>query len=164
VIVKQVDKKIPKGSFKGLADYILDRTHDGAKVEEYEFTNCPFDTAEDNIRYVQDTQKDSGSEKNKTMHIVVSFPEGEKPSKMVLQDIEKELMRTLGMEEHQRLSVTHTNTNNFHMHIAINKIHPITKHIIDPYKSKIKINNKAAELEVKHKLQKTNHDSNDIRK
>ncbi len=164
MIVKQVDKKIPKGSFKGLADYILDRTHDGAKVEEYEFTNCPFDTVEDNFLFIRETQKDSRSEQNKTMHIVVSFPEGEKPSKEVLQDIEKELMRTLGMEEHQRLSVTHTNTNNFHMHIAINKIHPVTKHIINPHKSKIKINNKAAELEVKHKLQKTNHLSNDLRK
>ena len=84
-------------------------------------------------------------------------PIGEILQSKVLKDIEKELMRTLGMEEHQRLSVTHTNTNNFHMHIAINKIHPITKHIINPHKSKIKINNKAAELEVKHKLQKTNH-------
>jgi hypothetical protein len=164
VIAKQVDKKISKGSFKGLADYILDRTHDGAKVEEYEFTNCPFDAVDDNIQFIQETQKDSRSEKNKTMHIIVSFPEGEKPSKEILKDIEKELMRTLGMEEHQRLSVTHTNTNNFHMHIAINKIHPISKHIINPYQSKKKINNKAAELEVKHKLQKTNHTPNDIRK
>jgi len=164
VIVKQVDKKTPQGSFKGLADYILDRTHDGAKVEAYEFTNCPFDTVEDNIRYIQETQKDSRSEQNKTMHVIVSFPEGEKPSKKVLQDIEKELMRTLDMEEHQRLSVTHTNTNNFHIHIAINKIHPVTKHVINPHKSKIRLQKKAAELEVKHRLQKTNHISNDLRK
>jgi len=94
---------------------------------------------------------------DKTMHLIVSFQENEKPTKKILQNIEKELLKSIGMEEHHRLSVTHINTNNFHMHIAINRIHPETHKLIDPWQSKKKLDKKAIELEEKHKLKRDNH-------
>ena len=157
MIVKIVPSKKATGSFRGLANYILDKKNGGKKTEKIKFTNCPFDAEEDNLQFIEQTQDFSRAKSDKTMHLIVSFKEGEKPKKEILENIENELLKSLGMEEHQRLSVAHTNTNNFHIHIAINKIHPITKKIIDPYQSKSKLQKKAVELEEKYKLKKDNH-------
>jgi len=156
MVVKQVPSK-GSGSFGGLADYIMDKANDGEKAEYIEFTNCPFDNSKDNLQFVKQTQDFSNANMDKSMHLVVSFPEGEKPDKKTIQKIEKELVRSIGMEDHQRLSVTHTNTNNYHIHIAINRIHPETKKLIDPSFSKKKLQNKAAELEKQFNLIKINH-------
>jgi len=94
---------------------------------------------------------------DKTLHLVVSFQEEETPSKEVLADIEQELLKSLGMEEHHRLSVSHHNTNNFHFHVAVNRLNPKSNLLVDPWKSKMKLQKKAKELEEKHGLQRDNH-------
>jgi hypothetical protein len=81
-----------------------------------------------------------------------------------LEDIEQELLKSIGMESHHRLSVTHNNTANFHIHIAINRIDPETLKLIDPWQSKKKLDRKSIELEEKHHLQKDNHAPNDLLK
>lgn len=159
MVVKQVASK-GSGSFGGLADYILDKANNGEKVEEFGLSNCPFDGLEDNLQFIKQTQNFSTAKSDKNLHLVVSFQAGEIPDKETLQNIEKELLKSIGMEDHQRLSVTHNNTNNFHIHIAINKIHPETKKLIDPYRSQMKLQNKAAELEKQHNLTLVNHTPN----
>ena len=150
MIVKLVSSK-GTGSFGGLADYILDKANDAAKIEEVDFSNCPYQDTEKNLSYIKSMQDlNQTAKSDKTMHLIVSFQENEKPTKEVLQNMEKEILKSIGMEEHHRLSVTHTNTNNFHMHIAINKISPETHKLIDPYRSKFKLSTKAAELEEKY--------------
>jgi len=61
------------------------------------------------------------------------------------------------MQEHHRLSVSHSNTNNFHLHIAVNRLNPHTNLLVDPWKSKMKLQKKAKELEEKHHLKRDNH-------
>jgi len=157
MIVKLVPSK-GSGSFGGLADYILDKANDAAKIKEVAFSNCPYEDTEKNLSYIKSMQQlNQTAKSDKTMHLIVSFQEGEKPSKEVLQNIENEILKSLGLEKHHRLSVTHTNTNNFHMHIAINKIDPETHKLIDPWQSKKKLDKKATELEEKYKLKKDNH-------
>ncbi len=164
MVVKLVASK-GTGSYGGLANYILDKSHDGAKVVDTGFSNCPYSTTEKNLSFIKKMQELNQSAKSdKTMHIIVSFREGEIPSKDTLKDIEYELLKSIGMESHHRLSVTHNNTANFHMHIAINRIYPETKKLIDPWQSKKKLDRKAIELEEKHHLQKDNHAPNDLLK
>ncbi|WP_394809200.1 relaxase/mobilization nuclease domain-containing protein [Nitrosomonas sp.] len=55
---------------------------------------------------------------------MLSFPEGERLSFSDLNAIEERFCDVLGFNGHQRISVIHDDTNNLHMHIAINKIHP----------------------------------------
>jgi len=154
LIVKLVASK-GTGSFGGLADYLLDNKNDMSKVEEYEFENCPFDRIDENLKTIKAKQDlNQTAKSDKTMHLIISFAEDEHPSKEVLKDIEKELLKSIGLESHQRLVVTHNNTNNFHIHIAVNKISPDTNKLIEPYRSKIKLSTKAHELEEKHHLQK----------
>jgi hypothetical protein len=157
MIVKQIASK-GKGSFGSLSSYLLDAKNQGDKMEDYAFSNCPFDLIEENVSYIKQMQElNQMVQSDKSLHLVVSFQEEEHPSKEVLENIEEELLKALGMQEHHRLSVTHNNTNNFHIHIAVNRLNPHTNLLVDPWKSKMKLQKKAQELEEKHKLKIDNH-------
>jgi len=163
MIVKKIAAKKGTGSFGGLANYILDKSHDGAKAEEIVFSNCPYDDTEKNIAFIKSMQDlNQRITRDKTLHLVVSFQESEKPTKEQLQNIEQELLKSIGMAEHPRLSVTHTNTANYHLHIAVSRIDPVTLNRIDPHQDIPKLHKKAEELEEKHGLIRDNHTPNDL--
>lgn len=89
------------------------------------------------IQEVADTQDlNTRSTKEKTYHLVISFrPEDEaKLTPATLKEVEEEFARSLGFEAHQRHCGVHKNTNNMHMHVAYNMIHPekLTRH--EPYR------------------------------
>ncbi len=176
MIIKKVLFKKNKSNFKNLSEYILDEKNNNAKmlidymfdenndmdkVEGYQFSNCSFDNKEDNIAEILNTQKlNTTSKQDKTMHIVVSFREDEHPSIKTMQAIEKDIAKALGMENHQRLSVVHSNTNNLHIHIAINKINPNTLKVVNPYNDVYILQNAAIEIEKKYNLKVDNHVKN----
>ncbi len=173
MIIKKVLFKKNKSNFKNLANYILDEKNNNAKilidymldkknemekVEAYNFSNCSFYTKEDNIAEILNTQKlNTTTKQDKTMHLVVSFREDENPSIELMKKIEDEIVKSLGMQNHQRLSVVHSNTNNLHMHIAINKINPITHKVKNPYNDVKILQETAIKLEKKYNLKKDNH-------
>ena len=160
MIVKMVPSK-GTGSFGGLADYIRDKEHEGEKVAEnyMHMTNCPFEEIEKNIRFIEQHNKlNQRTKSDKNMHLIVSFQEDEKvPSKEVLRQIEEDLLRSIGMEEHYRFSVAHDNTNNFHIHIAVSRICPKTHNRIDPVRSILKLQKAAEEIEKRYRLKYDNH-------
>lgn len=177
MIVKKIPyKKQSKASFQKLADYALDVENNHSKVlvdymldvengmekvEAYQFSNCSFENDQDNIDEILNTQKlNTTSTQDKTMHLVVSFQEDEAPSIETLRAIEKDLMEALGMEHHQRLSVVHSNTNNLHIHIAINKVDPETLKVVNPYNDVGILQDAAIKIEKKYNLKIDNHLSN----
>ncbi|HEO8738607.1 TPA: relaxase/mobilization nuclease domain-containing protein [Campylobacter jejuni] len=174
MIIKKIpSKKQNKSSFKNLSNYILDKDNNNAKVlvdymldknnemdkvEGYHFTNCSFDNDEDNINEIINTQKlNTTTKQDKTLHLVVSFQEDEKPTLEILQAIEEEIAKSLGMSDHQRLSVVHSNTNNLHIHIAINKINPRTLKVVNPYNDAKILQETAMKLEKQYNLKLDNH-------
>lgn len=174
MIVKKIKfKNQTKSSFKNLAeytldvdnnnakvlvDYMLDKNNEMEKVEVYQFSNCSFDNDQDNINEIINTQKlNTTSKQDKTMHLIVSFQEDERPSIDTLNAVEKELLEALGMEHHQRLSVVHSNTNNLHIHIAVNKVDPVTLRVKNPYNDVGILQEAAIKLEKKYNLKVDNH-------
>ncbi|MGD9971266.1 MAG: TraI/MobA(P) family conjugative relaxase, partial [Sulfuricurvum sp.] len=162
MIVKKVAKmqKEGGGSFGGLADYLMDVKHDNEKVREFHFTNCNGgDEYDMNIKEITTTQLVNSTAKvDKTYHLVVSFQEDENPSMETMRSIEAELVKSIGFADHQRLSVIHDNTNNLHMHIAINRVDPETLSCTKEMLRDMHIlGNKAIELEEKYNLKPTNH-------
>ena len=91
-----------------------------------------MDIAIAEIKAVQSMNQTSKADPN--YHLVISFAEGEKPDIDVLKDIEKEFADALGFSDHQRIIGTHINTDNFHMHIMFNKVHPETFKMHTPYR------------------------------
>jgi hypothetical protein len=90
---------------------------------------------------------------------VLSFPEGERLSLSDLNAIEERFCDALGFNGHQRISVVHDDTNNLHMHIAINKIHPKNLTIHNPYYDYKKVAKLCEQIEQEYGLTKVNHET-----
>ena len=157
MIVKKVAKKV-KGNFSTLSNYLMDNKNNNEKVEEFKFTNCNFEDYELNVHEITSTQQaNTASKIDKTYHLIVSFQEDEIIDSQKMEKIEEELVKALKFEKHQRLSVVHGNTNNLHLHIAINQIDPETLKIHDPFRDVKILQEKAVELEEKYYLKRDNH-------
>lgn len=79
------------------------------------------------MQEVADTQAlNTRTTKEKTYHLIVSFrPEDQgRLTPENFKAIERRFAEVLGLSEHQRHCGVHVNTNNTHMHVAYNLIHP----------------------------------------
>lgn len=148
-------------SWERTADYILDSangTTEGEKVASYRVTNCGTDDPADAAIWIQATQAaNTRSKAEKTYHFVYSFPPGEQPDLETLHAIEDELCAAIGLDEHQRVSAVHIDTDNLHVHVAINKVHPTGLQNIEPYYDQFRLMEACERLEVEHGLQRTFH-------
>lgn len=69
-----------------------------------------------------------------TLHLMLSFKEGEQPSNMQVDEAVLILMRELEMESHTALFGLHCNTANSHIHLELSRMDPISKKIVSPNK------------------------------
>lgn len=178
MIAKRVLRKKGTGKFKALAayvldeksggrgdpvnwnlgQYILDADHAGEKVAWAHATNCATEDVGWAVKEILATQAANKTAKaDKSYHLVVSFPAGERPTREQLEDIEQALCDAIGMGDHQRVAAVHQNTDNWHMHIAINRIHPKTLRAIEPYYDQYRLQEACVALEIKHGLEHDNH-------
>jgi Relaxase/Mobilisation nuclease domain/Large polyvalent protein-associated domain 7 len=140
------------------ADYILDRKGGGERVDAIRVTNCANEEpglALAEIAAIQ--ERNTSSKTDKTYHLIVSFPPGERPTPAQLHDIEDTLCGSIGLADHQRISAVHNDKDHFHFHVAINKVHPATLKAITPYFDQPRLQAACIELEKKHGLTPTNH-------
>jgi hypothetical protein len=80
--------------------------------------------------------------------VAVSFPDSEKPTGKPIEDIEDRLRAALGFEEHQCASAVHQNTDNWHVHIAISKVHPRAFRNIEPFRDHYRLQEACADVEI----------------
>ncbi len=89
---------------------------------------------------------------------MLSFPDGERPDADRLREIAAAAAKALGYADHQRIAVVHDDTDNLHIHLIINKIHP-TRHTIHTPRRDFKILAElCAKLERENSLIRTNHE------
>ncbi|MCB1985871.1 MAG: relaxase/mobilization nuclease domain-containing protein, partial [Nitrosomonas sp.] len=93
----------------------------------------------------------------KTYHLIISFQPDDTVSDQNLAEIEERLCDGLGFKDHQRISVVHHDTDNMHVHVAINKIHPERFTIHNPYFDYAKIAGLCEQLESEFNLVHDNH-------
>jgi hypothetical protein len=116
-------------------------------------------TVRDAITEVLATQHANTRAKgDKTYHLIVSFRAGEQPSADTLRAIEERICAGLGYGEHQRVSAVHNDTDNLHIHIAINKIHPTRNTMHEPYYSHRALAELCTALERDYGLERDNHE------
>ena len=138
-------------------DYIL-ADQAGGRVGALRITNCNADTPALAIMEILATQSlNKRSRGDRTYHLVVSFEPGERPAPAQIEAIENELCAAIGLSSHQRISALHLDRAHLHLHIAINKVDPVTLRCIEPYYDKRKLMKACDELEIKHGLARTNH-------
>lgn len=156
--VKREHQPADPASWTRLNAYILDTEHQGEKVAWAHATNCQTDDPGWAVKEILATQaRNKRSRSDKSYHLVVSFPDGEKPTRAQIEDIEDRLCAALGYEEHQRVSAVHQNTDNWHVHIAISKVHPRTFRNIEPFRDHYRLQDACDDLEIRHGLTREPH-------
>ena len=145
-------------SWTRLGAYILDTPHEGEKVAWARAINCGHEDPGWAVRHILAVQeRNTRAKSDKSYHLVVSFPEGERPARAQMEDIEDRLCDAIGFGEHQRVSAVHQNTDNWHLHVAINKVHPVSLRNVTPIHDHFRLQAACLELEIKHGLTQEPH-------
>ena len=156
-------KSVKKSDFAELVKYMTDEQEKNERVGFVSVTNCQSDRPDAAVLEIINTQgKNTRAESDKTFHLVVSFRADEQPDDAVLKEIEAKICDGLGYGEHQRVSVVHHDTDNLHIHIAINKIHPTRYTLLDPYYSHKVLGQLCEKLEQEYGLTRVNHKANKV--
>lgn len=160
MIVYEVPKKSgTQGSFTGLMKYLTNDQGNQARVGDIALSNLVSEDVHMACIEATAIQKmNTRAKSDKTLHLVMSFPSGEKPSSEILKKCEEQVVKELGMNDYQRISVVHGDTDNLHVHIVINKIHPKTHNINEPYQSYKKLAQASVECEERFGLRRDNHE------
>jgi len=126
MITKRVHSRGQR-NFGELARYCRDADHAGEKCLLSWQAGCWAEEYDLAIAEIEATQEmNSRATSDKTYHLIISFrPEDEaRLSPDTFKEIEAHCAAALGLSEHQRVAGVHKNTNNLHLHIAYNLIHP----------------------------------------
>lgn len=159
MIATKIGKKsgVPD-NYTRLGEYIAAAEEKGEKLHQFWIRNCDAGTK---IEYldlalleIEAVRRQKPDIADKTYHLVVSFRSGEqdKLTEDDLMAIEAEYAKALGYAEHQRVAGTHINTDNFHMHIAFNKVHPETLKVVTPHRDFKILAKVSREMEKKYGL------------
>jgi hypothetical protein len=147
-----------KSSCARLVNYLMDSQGKAVRTGTVRVTNCISDSASVAALEIINTQIiNTRSAADKTYHLIVSFRPGEHPDASTLLAIEDRLCDALGFVGHQRISVVHEDTDNLHLHLAINKIHPVRYTIHEPFQAYRTLARLCDQLEEKYGLEKDNH-------
>ncbi|WP_336083709.1 TraI/MobA(P) family conjugative relaxase [Thalassospira sp. CH_XMU1448-2] len=141
MIATKIGKKsgVPD-NYTRLGEYIAAAEEKGEKLHQFWIRNCDAGTNIEDLDLalleIEAVRRQKPDIADKTYHLVVSFRPGDqdKLTKDDLMAIEAEYAKALGYSDHQRVVGTHINTDNFHMHIAFNKVHPETLKVVTPHR------------------------------
>ena len=72
--------------------------------------------------------------KDTVTHYLLSWRAGEHPSPTQVEEAVSIFLRELGLSEHQAIYGLHLDTDNYHLHILVNRVHPDSLKVIKPNK------------------------------
>lgn len=146
-----------KSSITRLISYLTNTQGSSQRVGEVRISGCEAEEAGWAAMEMLATQQQNTRAKgDKTYHLVLSFHEN-LPSRDIAE-IERRVCEAIGLGEHQRVSVMHNDTENPHLHIAINKIHPQKLTMIEPYYDEKTLARVCVQLEKEFGLVADNHE------
>ena len=130
---------------EGLADYAQRPTGDDLREK------CIHDGARGFFTTTRNAQKaemlalaqNSTHSKDPINHYVLSWREGEQPTPAQIEEAVDLFLDMMGLVGHQTLYGLHADTDNVHLHLMVNRVHPITRKVIEI--------NKGFDLEALHR-------------
>ncbi len=160
MIAKRIDmREASKSRATRLAKYVTSELDKAGRVADVFIANCLSDDPLIAAKEMEICQaRNMRAKDDKTYHLLLSFPDGERPDADRLREIAAAAAKALGYANHQRIAVVHDDTDNLHVHLIINKIHP-TRHTIHTPRRDFKILAElCAKLEHDNALIRTNHE------
>lgn len=85
--------------------------------------------------------------KDPVYHYQLCWQPGERPTQMQWESAAKKSIRQLGFEEHQYILGAHSDTEHFHVHVMVNRVHPETYRAYYPQFSKRSLDKALREIE-----------------
>ena len=115
-----------------LTDYICDPSQHGEKV--LYSGSLGFLTQEHRSQQAEmiALAEEAARSPNPITHYVLSWHEGEQPTREQIERAIDIFLDELGLAEHQCIFGVHQDTENIHCHIAVNRVHPETGKVIKP--------------------------------
>ncbi len=149
MVVKKV--KNPKKSASkaarigGLLDYILnpESKNENEKCVYAGSRGFLTDTPNGQKAEMLALSQEAVRSKDTVNHYVISWQEGEQPSHKQIDEAVNLFLDELGLTDHQTVYGLHADTDNLHLHLVINRVHPETLKVIKP--------NKGFDIEAAHK-------------
>lgn len=160
MIAKRIDMRVAsKSRATRLAEYVMSELGKAGRVGDAFTVNCLADDPLIAAKEIEVCQaRNTRAKDDKTYHLLLSFPDGERPDHDRLREIAAAAAKSLGYENHQRIAVVHDDTDNLHMHVIINKIHPERHTIHTPRHDFRILGELCANLEKTLALRPTNHE------
>ena len=87
--------------------------------------------------------QESAHSKDPINHYVLSWPQGEQPTPDQIEAAVDLLLDTMGLTGHQTIYGLHADTDNRHLHVMVNRVHPVTRKVVEI--------NKGFDLEALHR-------------
>ncbi|MBU9552733.1 relaxase/mobilization nuclease domain-containing protein [Burkholderia multivorans] len=134
-------KKVPADRVKSKAKHVRDLTdyiRDPAKTNPHEkvaYTGARAFLCDDHAGQQSEMialAMDAPRSANPINHYILSWREGEYPTAAQVEQAVEILLAEFGLAEHQALYALHQDTDNMHLHIAVNRVHPDTLKVIKP--------------------------------
>lgn len=82
-------------------------------------------------------------------HVVLSWPSQENPTDEQAFEACREAMKAVGMEGHQYVAAVHRDTDNAHVHLMVNRVHPETYKAVYPDRDYFKLDKCMREMELR---------------
>ncbi|MGL4351045.1 MAG: TraI/MobA(P) family conjugative relaxase, partial [Plesiomonas shigelloides] len=88
--------------------------------------------------------------KDPVYHVILSWPEAERPTADQIFACARHCMNTLGMADHQYVFAIHDDTDNLHCHMTVNRVNPVSYKAASLYNDRFNLHRACRELELKH--------------
>ncbi|MES4086610.1 IncI1-type relaxase NikB [Escherichia coli] len=115
------------------------------------FHNCTsLETAAADMEYIARQAHYAKDDTDPVFHYILSWQSHESPRPEQIYDSVRHTLKSLGLADHQYVSAVHTDTDNLHVHVAVNRVHPETGYLNRLSWSQEKLSRACRELELKH--------------
>jgi Relaxase/Mobilisation nuclease domain len=131
--VKSTGGKSKAGRVKGLTDYITDAKGKSKDKDKIAYTGGRGFIGDSFICHQAEMTalaEDATRSTNPITHWMMSWKQGEKPSREQVEQAIDILMSELELKDHQVIYALHQDTDNIHLHLAVNRVHPDTLKVI----------------------------------
>ena len=120
--------KVTRGSgFKGLQSYLLAGKggHEADRVSWISSRNLPSPDPELAAVFMRDTAAKSKRVEKPVYHLTISLAPEERLDREAMLKVVDQTLRDVGLDEHQALVVAHSDTRHRHVHVMLNRVHPV---------------------------------------
>ena len=136
IVKKTLNKKegsTKAGRVAGVANYIVEpqRKNGLEKCIHHEAENFITDTHEGHVAEMIALAQDAVRSKDPIDHWVLSWPPTERPTVDQVREAVQIFIGHCGLTGHQVIWGLHDDTQNLHVHIAVNRVHPDTLKVIE---------------------------------